>query len=273
MEYSRHYETLCERAKNRNLEEYTEKHHIIPRCMGGTDGGENLVDLTPEEHYVAHQLLVKMHPDNGSLIYAANMMSVDSSCTSRNNKRYGWLKKKYQQVAKARIGPKNGSYGRSWYYHPDTKQNGKFLKDQQPNGWIKGRILPESKKRRWFYNPKSLEVVYVLEKDKPDGWERGKNPKKLKKKPQPEPKLIKKCKNCGKDFEPKKKQVKYCIECGYKTHSRKNRKRFKEKEIEFLNLIKSGDSFSNILKKLGYKSYNLQNGVGKWAKELLERKI
>ena len=27
--------------------------------MGGTDDEENLVELTPEEHYVAHQLLVK----------------------------------------------------------------------------------------------------------------------------------------------------------------------------------------------------------------------
>ena len=82
MDYHAHYDKLIERAQGRLLECYTERHHIIPRCMDGSDDSENLVDLTAEEHYVAHQLLVKMHPDNHSLIYAANMMGG----TRKNNK-------------------------------------------------------------------------------------------------------------------------------------------------------------------------------------------
>jgi hypothetical protein len=54
MNYFKIYKSLIERAINRNLEEYTESHHIIPRCMNGTDDIENLVNLTPEEHYIAH---------------------------------------------------------------------------------------------------------------------------------------------------------------------------------------------------------------------------
>ena len=46
---------------------YVERHHILPKCVGGGDESENLVPLTPEEHYLAHQLLVKMHPDNHRL--------------------------------------------------------------------------------------------------------------------------------------------------------------------------------------------------------------
>jgi hypothetical protein len=30
--------------------------------MKGSDGKKNRVDLTPEEHFVAHQLLTKIHP-------------------------------------------------------------------------------------------------------------------------------------------------------------------------------------------------------------------
>jgi AraC-like DNA-binding protein len=35
-------------------------HHIIPRCMGGTDDSDNLVVLTYKEHRLCHRLLIKM---------------------------------------------------------------------------------------------------------------------------------------------------------------------------------------------------------------------
>jgi len=61
--------------------------------MGGADNKENLVKLTPEEHFIAHQLLVKMYPGNHKLIYAMNMMTVCNSRQDRNNKQYGWIKR------------------------------------------------------------------------------------------------------------------------------------------------------------------------------------
>jgi hypothetical protein len=96
MNYQKHYDALIERAKNRLLEGYCERHHIIPLCIGGTDDSENLVTLTPEEHYVAHQLLVKIYPENDKLIYAAWMMSTASPINEvrSKNKLYGWIKKK-----------------------------------------------------------------------------------------------------------------------------------------------------------------------------------
>jgi hypothetical protein len=39
---------------------YVEKHHIIPRCIGGSDHRENIVSLTAREHFVCHLLLTKM---------------------------------------------------------------------------------------------------------------------------------------------------------------------------------------------------------------------
>ncbi|MGZ7204812.1 HNH endonuclease signature motif containing protein, partial [Streptococcus pyogenes] len=61
MDYQRHYNSLMDRAKYRNLNCYKELHHIIPRCMGGSDDKDNLVYLTAAEHFVAHQLLLKMN--------------------------------------------------------------------------------------------------------------------------------------------------------------------------------------------------------------------
>lgn len=143
MDYQKHYDLLCERARTRSLEGYTERHHIIPRCMGGTDQPDNLVDLTPEEHYVVHQLLVKMYPEHRGLAHSAYMMTVGSEKAPRKNKLYGWLRKKHSKAAKQRTGEKNSSYGRSWYHDPITLRNGKFLDEDVPTGWLKGRT-PQS---------------------------------------------------------------------------------------------------------------------------------
>jgi hypothetical protein len=92
MNYRAHYDKLISRARWRVVFGYAETHHIIPKCMGGSNRAENLVLLLPEEHYVAHQLLVKIHPGNHKLIKAAFLMGT----TDRyNNKKYGWLRRKY----------------------------------------------------------------------------------------------------------------------------------------------------------------------------------
>lgn len=93
MDYQKHYNKLIERAGARVLETYTERHHIVPKCVGGSNARENLVDLTPEEHFVAHQLLVKIYPESKKLVYAANMM-----CVGRNNKSYGWIRKRIAEA-------------------------------------------------------------------------------------------------------------------------------------------------------------------------------
>ena len=93
MDYQKIYANLIQKSKFRTLIGYKEIHHIIPRCMKGSDDFENLAELTPEEHYIAHLLLCKIYPNNGKLIYAANMMCVGNN-EYRNNKRYGWLRKR-----------------------------------------------------------------------------------------------------------------------------------------------------------------------------------
>ena len=40
---------------------YVERHHILPRALGGTDDSSNLVALTAREHFLAHMLLAKIY--------------------------------------------------------------------------------------------------------------------------------------------------------------------------------------------------------------------
>jgi len=92
----RHYEKLCLRSLSRGLDKsklnyYSERHHIIPRCLGGSENN-NLVLLTPAEHYVAHQLLSKIFPNNLKLLSACQFMCTDSQGERINNKLFEWIK-------------------------------------------------------------------------------------------------------------------------------------------------------------------------------------
>lgn len=61
MNYQRVHDAIVARAVERHKPEgYCERHHIIPRSMGGGDEKTNLVWLTAREHYLIHWLLYLM---------------------------------------------------------------------------------------------------------------------------------------------------------------------------------------------------------------------
>lgn len=67
MNYLKHYNLLIETRKKLNRQkskgDFLEKHHIIPKSMGGTDEDSNLVLLTGREHFLAHWLLWRHYRD------------------------------------------------------------------------------------------------------------------------------------------------------------------------------------------------------------------
>lgn len=70
MKYLKIYNEIIERAKNREVDGYVEKHHIIPKCIGGDNKKDNIVSLTPKEHYICHRLLCEIYPNETKLKYA-----------------------------------------------------------------------------------------------------------------------------------------------------------------------------------------------------------
>ena len=70
MNYLKQYNNLVESRKTLNRKkgqgEYFEKHHVIPKWLGGQDTRDNLVLLTAKEHFVAHLLLWKAYRDRPS---------------------------------------------------------------------------------------------------------------------------------------------------------------------------------------------------------------
>ena len=60
--YTHCYYNIVNRAKARSTVGYFERHHIIPKSLGGTNDVDNLVNLTAREHFICHWLLTKMLP-------------------------------------------------------------------------------------------------------------------------------------------------------------------------------------------------------------------
>ena len=94
-------------------QEYHECHHIVPRCMDGTDDKENLVDLFAREHFEAHRLLALENPDNKKLIHAWWMMS---TTTKENQRPESVTPEEYEEARKlfsqSMCGPNNPMYGK-----------------------------------------------------------------------------------------------------------------------------------------------------------------
>ena len=64
MNYQKIYNSIINRAIGRVNNYYVEKHHIVPKFMGGTNESSNIVKLLPREHYLCHVLLTKIVPEN-----------------------------------------------------------------------------------------------------------------------------------------------------------------------------------------------------------------
>lgn len=78
-------------------DEYKERHHIIPKCLGGSNEEYNLIDLYAQEHYIAHQMLSEENPSCNALSYALwNMANMQGS----SGKRYKLTAKEYEEVRK-----------------------------------------------------------------------------------------------------------------------------------------------------------------------------
>jgi len=76
MNYKKVYKDLITKhgKKEKPKNGYYERHHIVPRCVGGDDKIENLIYLDARCHLLSHWLLTRMYPGNEKLIHAFFMM-------------------------------------------------------------------------------------------------------------------------------------------------------------------------------------------------------
>ena len=78
------YFSLILKARVRETNDgYKERHHIVPRSLGGNDQETNIVVLTAKEHYICHRLLTKYVIGNGyhKMLFALDAMGMQSKNT------------------------------------------------------------------------------------------------------------------------------------------------------------------------------------------------
>ncbi len=106
-------------------DEYHERHHIIPKCMNGSNEKENLIDLYAREHFIAHKMLADENPDNDGLILAYTCMAF---IKRDDTERYELTPEEYEEVriihaktiSRRHTGEGNPFYGK--YHTEETKQ-------------------------------------------------------------------------------------------------------------------------------------------------------
>ena len=144
--YTKWYNQIVDRARNRTIEIYSESHHITPRSLGGTDNDENLVKLTAREHFICHWLLVKMTTgeDHYKMLNALRMMRAEKHGQQRyetliTSRVYESIKTEYAKLQSVlRSGSGNGFYGKN---HSDEAKR----KISDAN---KGRVQPPAEKAK-----------------------------------------------------------------------------------------------------------------------------
>lgn len=156
-------------------DEYHERHHIIPRCMHGSNEESNLIDLYAREHFIAHKLLMEENPKNERLVRAFCRMCFGqgdkkSSCCSAEE--YEYARKLYSTLRKGRSPWNKGKKMTNNYCETMSKtQKGKHHTEQTKaklsashkslNTWIKGRC---------WYNDGVHEAQLT---ECPKGWKKG----------------------------------------------------------------------------------------------------
>lgn len=155
MNYQKIYDDICKRGQERILskEIYTEKHHIVPKCMNGTNEKSNLTVLTAREHFLVHYILTRIYPDNSKIWSACFKMGV----TSGNQKRFIPNSKLYEEIRinwnKLNRGENHHAYGKTFSDDHKRKigesQVGKFVPPevgQKLSNALRGRKLAPTHK-------------------------------------------------------------------------------------------------------------------------------
>ena len=99
MNYQRIYNQLCQQSLTRKWEKFKyEKHHIVPKSMGGSNAKSNLAILTPREHALAHLLLIKFLTGEHK---AKMVFALKSMIGYRNKNRQQLTTRQYDALRRA----------------------------------------------------------------------------------------------------------------------------------------------------------------------------
>lgn len=141
--YTRTYQQIVERAKKKEYCGYTEKHHVIPKSIGGTDNIDNLIELSAREHFICHLLLTKMviGKKRKSMVYALWRMA-----NSHSKDKYAVTSRRYELTRQCFIEELKGHPN---YLMEHTRETKEKIKQTQRTRF---ENMSESEKSSWTKN-------------------------------------------------------------------------------------------------------------------------
>lgn len=159
MNYQSIYDQLIAKRQQNKITKndcYCERHHSVPKSLGGSDDDNNKINLTAKEHYIAHLLLVKITEQKfgkDSDQYEKMIRAVTFFNTCKNNNKlverksinfnsriYAHIRKEFAKTSSIYmtgklVGKKNGMYGRK----RTKKEKEKISKTRLERGCGKGK--------------------------------------------------------------------------------------------------------------------------------------
>jgi hypothetical protein len=126
--YSKWYFNIISAAQLRSeAEGYFEKHHIVPKALGGNNRKENLIKLTAREHFICHWLLTKMVSNSKHKYQMWNAFSCMLYRENSSQQRYKISSRKFEiikqvgsQIKSERFtGKNNPMYGKRGDLNPN----------------------------------------------------------------------------------------------------------------------------------------------------------
>lgn len=165
MRYEKIYNLIIERAKDRVIEGYVEKHHIIPKCLGGNNSKDNIVKLTFKEHFICHRLLCKIYPENEKIIYAFSSMVRTSW---KNEQRFTILTGKHFEIVKKTIAPHIGKWNKG-----RTAWNKGLKGEEYKKYYSEDSLKPPSHKGTMYINDGFNQKKILKTENIPEGWVKG----------------------------------------------------------------------------------------------------
>ena len=168
--YTKWYFEIIERYGNLNTTDYTEKHHIIPKSLGGKNETNNIVRVSARVHFILHLLLLKMTEGSHLRSMSYAFVTMRRSNKSLRNGINSRLFETYKKIAsKQFLGEKNPFYGKG-FFGKDNPMYGKpchyKMTEEEKNIWkqnISKGIIGE---KNPFYGKKHSEDMkkYLSEK-------------------------------------------------------------------------------------------------------------
>lgn len=136
--YYNRYLKFIESRNNKSFKNNYEKHHIIPKSMGGTNDASNIIKLSFREHFIAHWLLWKAF-QNAQMIHAFWFMN-NKQISKISSRVYCTLKESRLDILKNN---KNASGKRSL----TAKLNMSLAQLKSKNHTTRGKIRLEFAKQ------------------------------------------------------------------------------------------------------------------------------